>query len=661
MMNTTWKHLLAWMYPLLSASILLTSREGYAQKLNPEFGLVTPQDMATPPPADESDSEAMVLHDIGKSRFEIDNSGNFIIVFQRTKRVKVFSRSGTRHAEVSIPYYVENDQAEKVIGIQAISHNEEGVHIIMRRLDPKTVYDEQISERWHVKKFVVPAVKENTIIEYRYTVESPFFFNLPDWQFQDDIPTQYSEYSVGINPFYEYDFIAQGIAKFDYQNSQPEFPKKSYGEISYNDMVTIFIMKNTPSFKNEPFISSREDYVMKVDFQLSKVNRLDGTNKLYRTTWPDLSNQLLENDNFGKYINSSRRLARDLLSSDPSISGESADARRLQAIVNYVRAQLRWNGQNSHYATKSPKEVWSQKTGNSAELNLFLLAMLQEAGADALPVLLSTRDHGKVYSEYPFEHFFNYVIVFVNSSKSFLADATENQLAYDRLPIQCLNGDGLVVNKNHENWVNLQPAVPSLRDVSITLKVNDAANAEITGVVQSTEYESLYYRKRYEGDTTRMRLSISEEQEIKVRRVASLNYSTPSRPYVITFNGNRELERVGNKIVVQPFLFQGFRHNPLHRETRTFPVDLIFPQSQRLKGQVIVPQGYKLQSLPEPFNLDNEVGTISFRCVANGTDIIVQADYSFKKVLYPPEDYSLLRSFFSSLIDRLSPSIVLEQ
>lgn len=646
--------------------LLLDSPMALSQKLTPTFGSISDAEIALAAPADEPDAEAIVVFDIGRSRFVSEGAEGFIIQYTRTKRVKILSRAGIRHAEISIPYYQEDrNNTEVVQGLEAITHNLENGHIIMRKLDPATVFDEQLSPKWRVKKFVLPDVKENTVIEFRYTLETPFFFNLPDWKFQTDIPTRYSEYSVGMTPFYEYDFIAQGMQKFDYQNSEPEFPKKSFGGIRYNDQVTTFVLKNIPSFKDEAFISSPEDYILKIDLQLAKMNRLDGTYKEYRTTWLALSKSLLEHEDFGKYYNASRRLAKSILGKElASVSGNASlsDLKKYEAIISFVRQQVQWNGINSHFAFKSPKDVFSQKSGNAAEINLLLGALLSEAGADAHLVILSTRDHGKIQKDYPFDHYFNYVLVFVNGEKPFLADGTDNQLAFDRIPAQCINGQGLVVSKELENWVSLETRAPSTEDVNLAFALDLAtASARVTGTVQATEYTALHSRKAFQNDTTKIRQYLQDKIRLTPVKTGSINYDAPSKPYVFTFSGTSPLEVLGTKLVLNPFLEFPLRENPFVRDSRSFPVDFTYPRNSQFKSVIPIPVGYRIDQLPEGQAMDNELMKITYACTVAENVLTVQAAYMLKKSVYSTAEYTRLKSYFGILTRELNRSIVFEK
>jgi hypothetical protein len=63
------------------------------------------------------------------------------------------------------------------------------------------------------------------------------------------------------------------------------------------------------------------------------------------------------------------------------------------------------------------KKAYKDKTGNVAEINLMLTAMLRYAGLNANPVLVSTRSNG--IAIFPNRTAFNYVIAAVENGSSY--------------------------------------------------------------------------------------------------------------------------------------------------------------------------------------------------------------------------------------------------
>ena len=75
-------------------------------------------------------------------------------------------------------------------------------------------------------------------------------------------------------------------------------------------------MNDVPAFRDDDFISSKNDYIFKLDFQLSKIHNFDGTNTNIITTWEKLIKELLKHQDFGKYISKSEKAASKLFDID---------------------------------------------------------------------------------------------------------------------------------------------------------------------------------------------------------------------------------------------------------------------------------------------------------------------------------------------------------
>src|SRR5690606_6125458 len=63
---------------------------------------------------------------------------------------------------------------------------------------------------WDQVKVTFPNVKEGSVVEISYRVNSPFLTNFQDWSFQTTIPTILSEYRGKIPEYFSYDKYLQG-------------------------------------------------------------------------------------------------------------------------------------------------------------------------------------------------------------------------------------------------------------------------------------------------------------------------------------------------------------------------------------------------------------------------------------------------------------------
>lgn len=645
--------------------IIICSGSVYSQEQIREFGKIRNFDFEVQAPTDDPDAEAIILFDIGETRF-IHGKEGLDIKFERVTRIKILKESGLDWAEVNIPLYFESYyESELLTKLEANTYNLVDGVLQINKLDKESVFEEKINKYWIQKKFAMPAVKVGSVIEYRYVVTSPFVVKLPDWEFQDQIPTLYSKYIVGVTPFYEYTYLLQGAYKFDsYKSTTETWNSKSFASIDYNDLVHEYVMKNVPAFKDESYITSVEDYIMKLDFQLSKINYTTGGSKKYLTTWEDMHKSFLKSEYFGLFIKKSEKYSKKILEEDLILDGLDEVA-KCKKIVNYVKTNYSWNGYNRKYAEKSVKQFVNETTGSSAEINLFLIGMLRAAGLNANPVLISTRDHGQIKVDYPYTSLFNYVIVMVEfGNKKILTDGTEPLLAYARIPSKCINHKGLVFSDEGEAWINLTSSIafPSVSHKLFLLKVdteNDVVNAEV--VEQTNEYMALHNKKMYASDSEIFVSSKEKKGFENVEITEVINTEVSGKPFILKYNADFQFEYFDDKIIITPFPDLPFSENKLKQPTRKYPVDMNFKKRWYYVSTIGIPEGYELLDAPKNYKLDNELVKIEIKSELMESSIKIEGTIHFHKAVYPTKDYPKLKYYFNEIIKKFNDKVVLKE
>lgn len=652
---------------------MLISQISLAQKLEIEYGKISQKEFEMESYEKDIEAKAVILYDKGKSIF-FDTDKGYDIRFTRHKRIKIFDKSASQYAEVSIPYYVDiNGETELVKSIEAVTYNTINGKLTQKKLDPETIYEERINERLYNLKFIFPDVQDGAILEYRYILETPNHFNLPDWTFQDKIPTVYSEYQVSMIPFYEYVFCAQGITGFDYYTSEFEKEKRTWGRVNklfgrnmdsgieFQDYVHTYVLKDIPAFEDETFISSINDYIIKMDFQLAKVSHPTGGTSEIISTWNALNKSLLKHDKFGKYLKNCSKIAKKILANELMISGEN-EPERAKQIIEYMKSRFEWNGKYGKYASQSAKEFYKKTRGNAADINLFMIAMLNEAEVSVEPVILSTRNHGKIPTDYPFDHFTNYVISFINTESPFLADATEELLPYNKVPLRCNNEKGLIVEKeNTQRWISLGINEVSLENNTVRMEL-DSISMDIKAKVyiQSTEYESFYARNKFKNDSLKVR-EFYKNKIGEIGRLRITGYSNPNRPYCLNFETSVETEKFADNIVVKPFLNLPMANNSLTHEKRIHPVDFVYPWENRFESFLEVPAEFLIAQLPEEYNHDNELVEINLNYSIVESVLTVKGKYKFKKSIYAAHEYAQIKQYMDEIVKKFNQPIVLEK
>ncbi len=633
---------------------------GFSQTYIKEFGKIGKDEIELETYSKDKNAEAVVLFDIGKSTF-VDAESGYDVLFERMSRVKILSEAGIEYSEIEIPFYREDGIFEKVYDIEAYTYNFEDGAIKKEQLDLTQVYDEVVNEYWTYKKFAMPNVKVGSIIEYKYKLRSEFIFNLQDWEFQWKIPVVYSEYTVGMIPFYNYSWVLRGTNKLDvYEEYEGQSERSygitvSYGNSTFRDMFYTFGMKDQPAFNDEEFITSINDYITKIDFQLAQINQLSGAKIEIITTWEKLVDELLSDSDFGKFIKKSEKEAAKAI----DVSDLGSERERFDKVLDYMKNNFSWNNFNSYYASKSAKDFFVEKTGNCADINLFTVGMLHSTGIKAYPVLMSTRSHGKILYNYPYSSFFNYLIVLAEvDGEMILTDATEIYGLNDRIPTRCINDKGLIVSEDQIEWVTLECLHPSEMNTELTMEFEDGI---INGnfVQTSTEYDALYYRNRYADDVGYIKDHLDDEYyNVNTSTIAVENFEDRAKPYVLKYELSAQPEVINDKIYVSPFLGEIISENPLKQNSRKYDIDMTYSYKENYTAKIKIPEGYHLDYIPENEVVNNDIFSFDYKVEQQNEELIVSCSYFFKKSVYSPEMYARLKLYFNKIIEKGNDKLV---
>ncbi|WP_430813008.1 hypothetical protein [Carboxylicivirga sp. RSCT41] len=622
-----------------------------------EFGVLKPSDVELKECEFEKDAPAVVIFDKGNSWFVREDEG-FVLRFDRHVRIKIFNEAAFDKGEFEILLYKGDDRNEKVDEIKGFTFNIEGGQIKKVALDTKNVYSEDYNQYMYLKKFAMPNVKEGCIIDVSYSVFSPFFIHFKDWEFQTDIPTLYSEYKVNMIPFYSYRYRIQGSSRMDHFKSYEKGGiERSFAGITFKDMVYEFGLKNVPSFKDESFISSRNDYIKKIDFQISEINNPGGYKKQYMNTWPSLANEMLDRTSFGKYLKKAEKWGAKTLVS----LADKPEEKRLDEVLNYMKKTYKWDGYYGKNAYSSFKEFNEKLTGNVGNINLSTTGALRAVGLNASPVIISTRNNGKVSDSFPYSNLFNYVVVLVEvDGKKRLVDATESMCPNYLIPSRCINGKGFIIEEDSEEWVTISNNALSLEEFNLVLQINPE-EGEVEGrcMSKTTGYMALAERQGYHRDKEEFEKAFMNKGINIVDEINVVNLYEKTLPFKYNFDFTQSLDQIDNQLIVSPFVNIAEKENPFKQEERLLPIDMVYLVGNRYIATIVIPEGYKVDELPSQRRINTDNVSFNYIAKVRGNSIQIVADYSFKKQSYPSSSYKELKRFMNEVTSKVNSKIIL--
>jgi hypothetical protein len=527
----------------------------------------------------------------------------------------------------------------------------------------------------------MPNIKVGSVIDLEYKLTSPYYTYIDDLEFQNDIPIKNLDFMVEVPEYYKFKVVAKGyyfitpkkIIKYR-SFLYTEKPQSSFSivgsankiktyKVDYKEESYKYEGINIPALKdNEPFVSNIKNYRGGVTYELSSIDFLSGPIKYFTTTWEDVSKQIFKSPNFGQELNKSGYYRDDL---QAILATTKTDSDKVAVIFQFVKNKVKWNGYISKYTDKGVRKAYKERVGNSADINLMLISMLRSAGLDANPVLVSTRANGSPF--FPTIDGFNYVISMVNFKDDtyVLLDASEKFSLPNILPTRALNWKGRKVNKNGgSSWVELTSSKHTLEDNNVMVKISD--ELKVKGMIR-TRYDNLnalnYRKNKNHIKEEDLITQLEEKYNIEIDDYKVLNKDLLEKVVTrnIKFLSDDLIEEINGKLYIEPLLFLSEHKNPFKLEDRKFPVDFASPWVDRNTVSIQVPEGYKVETLPESIaiGLPDGLGVFKFRVKQQANKITTISILQFNEGVIGAQNYPQLKDFYGQMVKKESEKIVL--
>ncbi len=655
----------------LTLLLILQSNLTFAQPGPEKFGEVSDFYKNLTEVDYDSLASAVILFDVGEVYFD----SQLHIIFKRQKRVKILNEAGYDRANVSIGYYA-GDDLEKIKKIKAhvINLTENGETEITE-LQKDSFFDEDVDGEYKRLKFSFPAVRPGSIIEYEYEVRIKSPHLMPDWTFQDSEPVLYSEYKSTVPEIFRYRMLSQGDSRFDQTNENESFASykpnvPGYVRTSAVQLATFektFIKKNVTAIRDEPYMRSISDYLSKIIFQFSEIRLPNSPVEPVINRWENLATELENHRLFGRAINSNRQFKK-ILEEIEGYPAES-DMDNMVLIHDFVKSNMKWDESYGIVAADKLHNVYEKKTGSSADINLLLYSLLNEAGIKVTPIITSTRENGNVWKNNPFLSQFNDVLVLAEIEENrIILDATDPLRSYKVLPFRVLNSSGWLVDTDKTEFIEIVNSVPHAQTFQIFANVNEDGAIDVDFSSSETGYFDLYRKRGLQKADSKIDFIKNEVfgnlSEISVAEAEVEDQSgTPQFKIKSKITLESMAERINDLLFLNPIFLPNIDKNPLTSRERNFPVDFGFEHSYSYHFNISIPESYSIEELPKNKLLRSPDGSAEIRrlCQAEGGSIQLVLMFKLNRSVYAPEEYGMLREFFDQYYSITQEQIVLKE
>jgi len=647
------------------------------------YGKVSKEELSEKQHPKDPEVNAAVLYKNYKVHYGYDSSTGYTLITEVHERIKIYNKEGFEWATKKIVNYKSGNDEVKVSGIDGYTYRLENGKVKSDRLRNNAIFDDDLNKYRTSKTFTMPSVHEGSVIEYTYTLRSPFLISIDDIPLQYTIPINNLKVYVKIPEYlvFKNHFNPRSAIQFKMDRSSKTFRTSNLktvqetgnrsntvkhssrnSKIEYKENTYTIEEKDIPALINEDHLNYLNNYAAFLIWELQYTKSTNSTMENYAQTWDGVVKKIYDHQEFGNELAKSRYFESEL---DDLLKDVSLPKDKISVIFNFVKAKVKWNDYVGYYTDNGVKDAFINGTGNIADINLMLIAMLKYAGLKADPVLISTQDNGVPL--FPTRNGFNYVVagVSMNNELVFL-DGSDKYLEMGMLPYRARNWQGRIIREDRSSeWVDLMGGSTSEKITGLNIKLDEQFHFE--GKI--TEELNGFYAKTYREDFADLNnaerikkleqsngkiiisdLDVQNEKEIDKNIKKSFKFELPDGA-----------EEIGNNIYLNPLLFLAITSNPFKSEDRQFPVILKYPTSIINTVNLMLPNNVKVESLPasQAFSINEKDVLFKYVIVQNGSFLRITTELKLNTILYLPEEYEVLKEFYNQIILKNTERIVL--
>ncbi len=654
---------------LLFAVILCNSAYCNLEKPNTNWGKPTMEEMEFSGVSDEPDANAVVL--CAERRVEYNSSNNFFdVIYEIKRRVKILKSDGKNEANVSIDYHSSSSSKELVYKLKASSFNMVNGKMVETKIKSSDVVTEQITDTWMRKKFTIPKVQEGSIIEYQYTLKSENCYSIRMWYAQEDIPVLYSKYDISIPEYFEFNLAAYGMEPMEHQHLTENRVYQFYERgIAYDyralDNRDVFVCKNLPSLKGDPYIWNLNDFRNGVSAELRAIMLPGSIKTNYTNTWEKVDEMLLKEDDFGGQLKNSIPLKDEMAAM--GIDTISDKIKKIVAAYSLLKSKIKWNGDYSLWS-EYPNKALKIGTGNNADINFLFINMLNGLRLNAYPVVMSKRSDKML----PFTHAsikdLTTMIVAIETepNKYVYIDGSVEYGYIDVLPEVLLVNRARIVNtKDGDKWVNLQKLTKN-RDKNIIMAslsedghIVGTWSRMLTGNIAAVKKRQFKTAK----DSTEYINNKAVDAEITITNAKLTGHTNFSPTMTEEISFTAEANASDDMIYVNPMIIPDFKTSPFIKEERKLPVEFPFAWNSMYNVQLTIPDNYSVEETPQALTVSTPDKNITCQIITTVIDnkIITSYRFNLDSLLYTAAEYPQLKQIFDMVTEKMNSTIVLKK
>lgn len=645
-----------------TVALFLSSSQSLAQT---KYGKVTMEELNMTTYPQDTVAEAVILSNVGDIRFVYSSdNGDFQYEYTVEKRIKILNEKGLEWCNDQIDYYVRNrENKEDIRKLEGTTYNLENGKIVKTKMSKDNIFQEEQDDNWKRTKFTLPGAKVGSVIEYKYTIVSDFYYEIRDFIFQYGIPSEYTAFEIVIPEYFIYNVNQQG-----YENIPGEkTPTNETFRITYrggSENITCSAEKinykgiNIAALRREPYLWTLNDYRSKVGFELRQTQFPHSMTRSFSSSWEKVDERIWDSDLLGGNLKKEGLFKDDVAGTEQSIQGAIA-------IDQMLKSKVKWNEKNALYPSNLGKAL-KEGLGNSADMNFLLINALNAAKFNAFPILLSTRSNGRLPISNPSMTSFNYVVTGLQiDTVMYVIDASDKYGAWNVLPDKAMVPQGRMMVSKMGRWTDLSntnkgaaifSSMVTVEPDKIVTKNSKVYRGQESRTIKETFYTDYKSKEDY-----------IEKLEAKIgNKIEDFEITGIDNGYQdvkIKYTETKDEDSNADLIYLTPIENVGLGENPFKNEIRKYPINYNFLTNRLFNVNIAIPEGYQVDELPQSvqFTLANKQVGFTYMIGQAANHINVKCQYQINDLLVAQTEYDSLKELYAQIAKKLSEQIVLKK
>jgi hypothetical protein len=459
-------------------------------------------------------------------------------------------------------------------------------------------------------------VKAGSIIEVSYSINFPYDEKISDWRFQSSYPTETSSLKIQMPEMVRLKETLESGFNPEVQRSM-ETPKPF--RIN-NQTQTIKVseryyqLNQLPSAMPEPFADHSRGQLAHMHLRVASVTKGgEVKDNFVEAQIQHIFESLSTRADFTLRLGPALDIKSDY---DRRIRSLSDPKEKLARIYDLVRRHITWDRVDSLSAPHTLNRVWMEKKGNSTEINLVLVKLLQTYGYDASPLIVSTRTNGPIDTDEVSINDFNRTVAHVRfGNRNVVLDATGRYHDFPTMPSSILNTRGLLISMDKDRWIDIIDTASLYKNTVTLLGHLSGDSSFLTNVyVNSFGYAKPEHVDILETDSLKGLRKFFErgKQELRLKHFIAANEWVDTLPLAQEFDIRVPLNKTDNLCAIIPTWFSIPDTLFSITDDRHCDVNFGYRQEYDLISEFTFPERYEIYLMPKNFQISGLNGSVHF-------------------------------------------------